>query len=272
MARAVGYFKPIKGTSPTMPRVSFSQVVGVFFIYLATLVMLGGGIAKALNFLLSAVLPRNTVASPMYAQMLSSGVQLFTTCLVAYLLYFFSKAQKDRASILAIWKDPSGDSSIIKDIGMGAVSWIVSFPFITLVGEVFDFLIYLIFGNQQYEQVAVRYLKMSIGSSVLFGIALFTVVIAAPFIEELLFRGFLQNFFKRYLGKMAAIILTAASFALFHFSLSQDLGNIPLVASLFTLALFLGYIYERQRSLFASIALHMTFNAVSIIRILTNPE
>jgi membrane protease YdiL (CAAX protease family) len=69
-----------------------------------------------------------------------------------------------------------------------------------------------------------------------------------------------------------AIIFSALCFSLFHLAPSQGIGNISLVASLFLFALFLGFIYERQASLFASIGLHMTFNAVSTVRILFFPD
>jgi membrane protease YdiL (CAAX protease family) len=69
-----------------------------------------------------------------------------------------------------------------------------------------------------------------------------------------------------------AILLSALCFALFHFAPSQGIGNISLVGSLFLFALFLGFIYERQASLFASVGLHMTFNTVSTFRILFYPE
>jgi hypothetical protein len=105
-------------------------------------------------------------------------------------------------------------------------------------------------------------------SSLMALVALFIVIIAAPVIEELLFRGFLQNYFKRYLGTKAAILITSLCFALFHLAPSQGLGNISLVISLFSFACFLGFVYERQKSLFASIGLHMFFNLVSSIRIL----
>ena len=103
-------------------------------------------------------------------------------------------------------------------------------------------------------------------------VALFTILIAAPIIEEFLFRGCLMTYLKRYMPPKGAITLSALCFSLFHFAPSQGFGNISLVASLFVLALFLGFIYERQASLFASIGLHMTFNAVSTFRILFFPD
>ena len=137
-----------------------------------------------------------------------------------------------------------------------------------VVGQTADLLLYVLFGFEGYEQVAVQYLKMTLTSPLLLSVALFTVIITAPVIEEFLFRGFLQNYLKRYLGKKAAILSSSLCFALFHLAPSQGLGNISLAISLFIFACFLGFIYERQKSLFASIGLHMTFNLVSTLRIL----
>lgn len=268
IARTMGYFRYPKAHDAPTPKISFFQVASVFVIYLATLLFLGNILAYLFDFLAPAFLSKESLYSPSYPSLLASFVQVFSTLLAAYFLYLFCKKQKDRPSMIGIWKQPHSPSSIPKDIGFGVITWAVSFPFVLFASELFDFFIFLLYGPQEYEQVAVQYLKMSLGSNILFMIAIFTILIAAPILEELLFRGFLLNFFKRYLGKVAAIVLSSLAFALFHFSFSQNLGNFPLVGSLFTLALFLGYIYDRQRSLFASIALHMTFNFISTIRIL----
>ncbi len=271
VAKSVGYFQWPSSQDSIAPKVTFFQVLAIFAIYLCTLIIIGGSLARFAHALSQSFLSEETRYSPYYRPLFSSCIQLVTTFMAGLFIFIFCHAQKDRASMLAIWKQPNSNVPIIKDLGFGFLSWVISFPVVLFVGEIFDFLIFLIFGPQHYEQVAVHYLKMSLSSSFLFAIALFTVVIAAPVLEELLFRGFLLNFLKRYLGRMAAIILTSIAFSLFHFSTSQNLGNIPLVASLFTLALFLGFIYERQRSLFAPIFLHMTFNIVSILRILIAP-
>jgi membrane protease YdiL (CAAX protease family) len=129
-------------------------------------------------------------------------------------------------------------------------------------------LLYLSAGLENYEQVAVRYLKLALSSPSMLMIALFMVLFAAPAIEEFLFRGLLQTCLKRFMPIKWAIALSSLCFAFFHFSPSQGIGNISLIASLFTFALYLGFIYERQASLIASFTLHMTFNTVSTLRIL----
>lgn len=98
---------------------------------------------------------------------------------------------------------------------------------------------------------------------------LFSILIFAPIAEEFLFRYALQNYLKKYIKAKHAIIIAGLCFALLHISPSQGIGNIALIASLWMLGVFLGWVYERQGSLVASITLHMTFNVISTIQIVT---
>ncbi|MCX6990118.1 MAG: CPBP family intramembrane metalloprotease [Chlamydiae bacterium] len=200
---------------------------------------------------------------------LISWVQFSTISLILITLFVYAKRQ-DRTLMKRIWKDYSlpNPSSPLTDWVIGALTWVLGFPVVVVVGELCDTLIYLLFGMQPYEQVAVRYLKMTLESPPMLIIALFTILIAAPVIEEFLFRGMLQTWLKNRLGTKAAILIASMCFALFHLAASQGLGNISLALSLFSFACFLGFIYEKKGSLFASIGLHMTFNAVSTLRIL----
>ena len=91
---------------------------------------------------------------------------------------------------------------------------------------------------------------------------------SAPLLEEFLFRGLFQTWIKKHLGVKAAILIASLCFALFHVSVAHGVGNLSLVPSLFVFSCFLGFIYERQKSLFASIVLHTTFNLVSTLRII----
>jgi membrane protease YdiL (CAAX protease family) len=93
------------------------------------------------------------------------------------------------------------------------------------------------------------------------------IVILVPFIEELLFRGFLQSFLKRYVERKWAIVITAALFAIVHFAPSQKEGNVQLIGALFILACFLGFAYEKEGTLWAPIGLHVAFNGASVLMI-----
>lgn len=126
---------------------------------------------------------------------------------------------------------------------------------------------YLIWGKYGVQQLAVQELERDFEHPVLFVLMAITVTTIVPFVEELLFRGFMQNWLRKYIGRGRAIFLTAFIFACFHYSHGQGIGNFELIISLFSLSLFLGYIYERQQTLWASIGLHSTFNAISVIAI-----
>jgi uncharacterized protein len=203
---------------------------------------------------------------------LFSAIQI-TTLTVIFLLFFLYARAYDLPLVKRIWKTPvKGAKGIAFDIGIGILTWLIAFPLVAVIGESLDLLLNTLFGVQNYEQVAVRYLKRSISSLPSMIMPLITILIAAPIIEEFLFRGCLQTYFKRKLGIKWAIILSSLCFALFHFSPSQGVGNLSLLVSLFSFALFLGFIYERQASLFACISLHITFNTLSTVRIIFFPD
>lgn len=155
---------------------------------------------------------------------------------------------------------------VLRNVGnfaMGILTWLISFPIVLAVSQAFSILL-IALGVDGKEQVAVRFLKSTMENPVLFTITSLFVIFVVPTIEELLFRGFFQTWLSRYMGRIWAILITALVFSCFHFSLSQGWGNLEIIPSLFTLALFLGFVYFRQKSIYASIGLHATFNAVNI--------
>lgn len=87
------------------------------------------------------------------------------------------------------------------------------------------------------------------------------IVLVGPFIEELLFRGFLQTFLSQVMGERWALVLSAALFARLH-----GMAGLP---SLFLLSVFLGWLQLRTRSLWAPTLAHALNNAVTLTLALT---
>lgn len=89
------------------------------------------------------------------------------------------------------------------------------------------------------------------------GLSLAAVVMScvmAPVLEEMLFRGVvLRSFLRRY-APSVAIVHSAAIFGLAHMNLYQFFVGM-------ILGMFLGWLYERTRSLWPCIALHAVYNA-----------
>ncbi|WP_416353412.1 lysostaphin resistance A-like protein [Agrilactobacillus fermenti] len=86
-----------------------------------------------------------------------------------------------------------------------------------------------------------------------------TVNLSSPIIEEIFFRGILQNFFETYLPKVIAILLTASVFAFFH--------SDNVVSTTFTLLLSLvaSTLNRKMNDLKSSMLLHISFNTFTTI-------
>jgi membrane protease YdiL (CAAX protease family) len=83
------------------------------------------------------------------------------------------------------------------------------------------------------------------------------VVIATPVLEELLYRGLLQEALRGIgSGRWPAIAITSVIFAAMHWQNTAPHA----VISLFVLSLGFGWAYERTGRLTASIVMHMLFN------------
>lgn len=184
--------------------------------------------------------------------------------LLTLILYCFLIAPKTRHFIF--WGENQASwVRFAKSIGMGFVGWVVSYPFVLVSTVMSTALAKWLWAESHLEQVAVKQLKMTMGNTPLFLMMILVVSLFVPFMEELLFRGLLQNVLKRYLNRSCAIALTALVFSCFHYSSSQGTGNFQLILSLLVLSGFLGFIYERERTLWAPIALHATFNSLNIL-------
>jgi len=169
---------------------------------------------------------------------------------------------------LNLWHNTHVVVNYREDFILAFYAWCLSFPLVLFVSQFLESLVLLIFNQAKLpDQIAVYFVKMTFNDPLYFFLAVVTIVFIAPLIEETLFRGFLQTFIRNHLGSKQAIFITSVCFSFFHFSPDQGLGNIPIIGSLFILALFLGFLYEKQGSLFASISLHSMFNAISILNL-----
>lgn len=153
-----------------------------------------------------------------------------------------------------------------QDILFAISAYVMALPLVAFANEIANWILYLFYGPLELpDQLAVQFLKMTLGNPGYFFLATTTIVVLAPLIEETLFRGFLQSFLRKHLGARAAILIASLCFSMFHYSFAQGVSNLPIIASLFVLALFLGFLYERQGSLLASVSLHAIFNLISVV-------
>jgi uncharacterized protein len=156
-----------------------------------------------------------------------------------------------------------------RDFFKGASTWLVAYPQMLVLSLILNFVIVYLFEFTPSDQTSVAELKRAKEQSLsLFVFLLLIVSFIVPICEEILFRGYLQNFFKNMFSRGTAIILTSLIFALFHFTFSQGSGNFVILPSLFFLSLYLGFVYEKLGSISAPIGLHAMFNFISTLMIM----
>lgn len=95
-------------------------------------------------------------------------------------------------------------------------------------------------------------------------LAFVTLVIIAPIAEEVLFRGYLYGYMKRYLPVWVAVILSSLVFGFMHGSWNVGINT-------FVLGIVLCVLREVSGSIYPSILLHMLKNGVAFYFLFINP-
>jgi membrane protease YdiL (CAAX protease family) len=93
-------------------------------------------------------------------------------------------------------------------------------------------------------------------------------LIGAPLIEEIFFRGLVQQSLERCVGTSWAIVGQAAVFAAVHIYPAYGLGNVSVVITIAVLGLVLGATASRYQRLGPTIIAHAWFNLLPVIGLL----
>jgi uncharacterized protein len=253
-------------TFPRKSDTSFQPVTGkdVFFafaIFLCLQLLIIPLTFEAWLYLSSFGGPKMSLTTALQGWYNIYAVLLSAAGLFFYLKILPAQVQKTIWGAFAF----KGWKARLQDFFIACVTWVLSYPLVVAVGQFVGITVLLLYKNVEPQQVAVQQIKLASHSQL--AALILCVVLIVPVVEELLFRGFLQNWLKESMKTKYAILLTSLIFSMFHFSPSQEVGNIELIVSLFVLSCFLGFIYERQKSLWASISMHGLFNAISIVLI-----
>jgi membrane protease YdiL (CAAX protease family) len=147
--------------------------------------------------------------------------------------------------------------SVMLGIGAAMAAWIG----VTLLSEILTRLLEL-FGREPQAGV-VQEAVSRLDPTVL----ILAVVLVAPVAEELFFRGVVLNAWLREYGERRAVLGSAALFAAIHAdirSVDALIGSVVQVVPIFALGIALALVCLRTRSLLAPMAMHATFNAISL--------
>ncbi len=112
------------------------------------------------------------------------------------------------------------------------------------------------------DEVQVQLLRSARGGMI--GAFVFFACVAAPFVEELTFRGFIFNALRRYSPVWVAALGSSILFGLAHWQPGNAGALLPLAVAGAVLAL----VYYRTGSLVASMLTHALFNSVTVVLVL----
>ncbi|MCB1137063.1 MAG: CPBP family intramembrane metalloprotease, partial [Chlamydiia bacterium] len=159
-------------------------------------------------------------------------------------------------------------SSRLEAMAMGALTTILMFPFVLLIAALLRQVLSYWDPGLEGEQTAVKEVRAIAQDPQLRWLVVANLSFAVPFVEELWFRGALQSTLRHWLAPGWAIAVTSILFGMAHFTVEQGLRNVEVIGSLFVFSLGVGYVYERQGSLWAPLAAHGLFNFMSSMAIL----
>ena len=95
-------------------------------------------------------------------------------------------------------------------------------------------------------------------------------LVGAPVVEELAYRGFLQQGIKRLqFSRTVAVLCTSAVFALMHWSVLPAHAQASGLTVLFTVSVLWGWLYERTGRLWTCMLGHALFNLANLLQALS---
>lgn len=232
--------------------IDFGDVLGAFIVFLAMELLFA---PLAVYGYFSYV---ERTQFPVYTQRVEALIPIFTE--VVLILGFGGYCWLKRRKVEKFFNHGSFFTSLL----LGLVTWFLAIPIASFISSIINLILQHTVGQKPSEQNIVKTLKTIMEYPEIFWVISFFIIFVTPIIEELLFRGFLQGWLKSIFGWRGAILLSSIIFALFHFSIAQGWDNVTILTILFVLSCFLGFLYEKQKTLVAPIGLHMAFNAVTI--------
>ena len=250
------------------PSLKIGDVLGIFGLFLFVEVIIVPALAYLYTVFEQGHLSTTVKLNLSKTQQGWLNLTAILAAALAVILYTLAMTPSLRRLIYWGTAFPPSLHRAFKAFTVGVGTWLLSYPAVVIVSQLVGVALYFLGPLKHVEQTAVQHLKSTMESMPLFWTTTFLIIFIVPLAEETLFRGFLQRWLVQKIGRWKGIALASALFALFHFSTVQGVDNIELLLSLFTLACFLGYIYERQGTLWAPITLHSVFNAVSVLMII----
>jgi len=175
------------------------------------------------------------------------GNFLLTVFLVLFIVTFLRLRGFDVSSLGGFYR-----ISFLRTLSTGAILLFFAYPLILWS----DIITQRLFGGGSSRQNIVEFFSGSRTLEQRIMIIVFAIAIA-PVIEEFLFRFFLYNVIKRYLGRLVGVTFSALLFAAAH-------AHFPSFVPLFVLGSCFAIAYEWSGSILVAMTMHSLFNSLTL--------
>ena len=210
-------------------------------------------LAVTVFFLLASAFALHLIGDEGVAHVLMAGAAAFALT-AAFILCVAKRTEPTPWS--SLWLT---DASHGRSIALGVCLYVVFLPAIFGAGLVSPWLVERAGGVAEGQEVLLEIGGLEGGA---LGIALLIAVCLQPFLEELLFRCFLQPLLVQNFRETGGVVLTSFLFALIH-------GEVSLLP-VFCLSLVLGALYQRTRSFAAVAVVHGLHNGLVLTLFLSS--
>lgn len=137
-------------------------------------------------------------------------------------------------------------------VPLGLLSQLVVVVAVTIP---FSWFLPSVFNSENVEKRATDLFNTATGGWMV--VLILVVVFGAPFVEEVIYRGFIQQYLGSSIGKISALIVSSLLFAGIHFQVAEFPG-------LFAFSIVLGLCFMRTQRLGLAIVTHVAFNATAL--------
>ncbi len=223
---------------------SFSMLFKVVILF-----MLAGIVVSFLLGLISAILPEGGSENSL---MLLHMLILNGLCL--YWMIHFVRRSGGR------WQDLGlrvPDTGLLREVAVGFVGYLRILPLFALVIATLLTLANFLNYEPPAHPLVNIFIEEEKRAPFLMILSVLLGAVISPIFEEIFFRGFCYPILRNHWGKIWGMILSSAFFAGIHHS-----GFV--FWPIFILGMALAFLYEKRRSLIASITLHITHNSLLI--------
>jgi uncharacterized protein len=175
------------------------------------------------------------------------GNFLLMVFVVLFIVAFLQLRGFDVGSLAGLFR-----ISFLRALSTGAILLFFTYPLILWA----DVITQRLFGGGSSKQNVVEFFSGSRTIEQRIMIIVFAIAVA-PLIEEFLFRFFLYNVIKRYLGHFLGVTLSALLFAAAH-------AHFPSFVPLFVLGSCFAIAYEWTGSILVAMTMHSLFNSLTL--------